>query len=498
MTERSARFAGLVLVLLTLAVHGRSVTFDFVNWDDDAFVLGNTLVTDPASHSFADQLLTPAFGYAIPVTNLSFHLNYALGGMEPAGYHALNILLHALTVLGLFAVLRGLRVGVAAAAGCAALFALHPMNVEPVSWVTGRKDLLAAALAILSVWFLIRARATGSRSRLIGSGCLCVLALFSKPSVVGLGLILLAVDHLALKTPVRRSLRFAGPLVLASVAVAALTTYLESEVGALGAVSHAGRLDRVAYITLTQLRHVLLPVGLLPKYIQSAEALAAGASATDILLTMTLFALLVGLVVWPRTRSRLVGIGALWVIVSWLPVSGLVALNREVADSYLYMPLLGAALMLADFASVVAEKGMEAATAVTLIGSLVLLSYGGMTLVGQQRWQNGLVLWQTTFETYPDSPQVCRSIGNAYLFGRDYERAPRERTEEAARTYGACYDRFGRPEMFMKNMGIALFRLGDLRRSSAAFDRYLEARPGDPTVLRYLDEIDRARSSGVQ
>ena len=185
------RYAVLGLLLLTCVVHGRSIGFDFVNWDDDAFILQNTLVTNPANHSLTENLLTPLYGYAIPITNLSYALNYAVHGANPIGFHLVNLCLHILVVLGAFSLLRAWKFSWGIAASCG-ITGCAPDCCRACELVIGRKDLWLRRL---------RSLVPGTKYRDVAIApyyaweALSVSGPLSKPSVVGLGIILFAIDR---------------------------------------------------------------------------------------------------------------------------------------------------------------------------------------------------------------------------------------------------------------------------------------------------------------
>src|SRR2546423_1811046 len=132
---------GLSLVAVALVVYAPALRNDFVNFDDDLYVTNNCQVLAGLT---ADGLgwawTTLHAGYFQPLTWMSLQLDAQLYGPRPAGYHFTNVLLHAMNTVLLFGVLRRLTGTAGCSAAVAALFAVHPLHVESVAWVTERKD----------------------------------------------------------------------------------------------------------------------------------------------------------------------------------------------------------------------------------------------------------------------------------------------------------------------------------------------------------------------
>ncbi|MGO8996873.1 MAG: hypothetical protein ACLQVI_26465, partial [Polyangiaceae bacterium] len=131
---------------LAAAVFAHAVAFPFVNWDDPSHFSDNPLAVHPLARGVRGLLLTREIGYPAPLLLLSFALDRVVWGLRPGPYHAEEILLHLADVCMLFRLARRLRLSPMEACAVATLLAVHPLVVEPVCWVTGRKDLLSTAM----------------------------------------------------------------------------------------------------------------------------------------------------------------------------------------------------------------------------------------------------------------------------------------------------------------------------------------------------------------
>src|SRR5262245_60075590 len=177
----------LVAAVVTAACFLHAVSGSFLNWDDDVNFRHNVAYRGLGPEQIRWAFTSVAFGHYMPLTRLTFSLNYVLGGMDARGYHLLNVLLHGANAALLYLVARRLlaaaveadgpgersELELSAAAGTAALvFGVHPLRVEPVAWITGRADLLCTAFVLLSTLAYLRA-VTGEQAARRGPMLLC-------------------------------------------------------------------------------------------------------------------------------------------------------------------------------------------------------------------------------------------------------------------------------------------------------------------------------------
>ena len=200
------------VVLLTIACFIPALSGSFLNWDDNVNFQENPAFRGIGPDQIRGAFTSTLFGHYIPLTRLSWSLNYALGGLKPWGYHLVNVLLHAGNALAFYAVARRLlaaavdrggqaaraRIDLSVAAAVAALvFSLHPLRVEPVAWITGRADVLCGAFVLVATWLYLRAvdGAEPARLRLVlAAGAALAAAILSKGVALPLPVALLLLD----------------------------------------------------------------------------------------------------------------------------------------------------------------------------------------------------------------------------------------------------------------------------------------------------------------
>ncbi|MBI3090425.1 MAG: hypothetical protein HYY96_07120 [Candidatus Tectomicrobia bacterium] len=356
------------LALLVLAAYGLSLRNGFV-YDDNLTVVDNALIKDwrtwPDLFSRRYFLLAQEASYR-PVVTLTYYLDYAVWGRNPAGFHLTNLLLHLAAVLLLYYFAAGVLRAPRVAAWAAALFATHPMLSEAVNAISFREDLLALVFMLAALLCLPMAQ-RGGRGRTWGVAAALLataLALLSKEMAVTLPILAMLVDAargapqwapaVAGARPVasggqrprrggeteKRSLSLYVGLFALSVAYLILRFGLlraSIEPQPLPAVGWPARLLTSAKITLANMLQMLWPADMSPDYRLTY------ATAGDLLgwaaLGMVLLTLLGVLRLW--RRQPLLALGPAWFFVALAPVSNLAALAQPKADRYLYVPAVG-------------------------------------------------------------------------------------------------------------------------------------------------------------
>ncbi len=231
---------GLGLLLLTLAVYARAVGAGFINYDDGEYVTRNPHLVGGVTLDFLRWAFTSAHSNNWhPLTWLSHAVDLQLFGKEPAGHHAVNVVLHGVNTVALFAFLRLATGARWRSALVAALFALHPLHVQSVAWVAERKDVLSTFFWLLTLLAYLGWTRRGGAGRYALVVLAMALGLMAKPMLVTLPFVLLLLDAWPLE---RLGLRGEGlvprlveklPLFVLAAISSALTLWAQSEGGAV-------------------------------------------------------------------------------------------------------------------------------------------------------------------------------------------------------------------------------------------------------------------------
>jgi protein O-mannosyl-transferase len=352
----------LLLVMATLAFYNPIVRNQFIAFDDSSYILKNPqvqrgLTWDAVKWSFT----TFREGNWHPLTWLSHALDYRLFHLNPVGHHYTNLLLHAANAVLLFLLL--LR---ATGSGwpsflVAALFALHPVNVESVAWAAERKNVLSMLFFLLALHAYDRYARSG-RPRLYVLVAVCfALGLMAKPQIVTLPLVLLLWDYWPLQrlgartvaaqdsaegttpSPVSRSFSFLVweklPLIIMAAADSVVTVLAQragDAVRSVTEVSWSARLENVFVSYARYLGKAFWPSRLVPLYPRSwnLPAWQVAASATLLLLVSVL------VLRWRHRRYLLVG--WFWFLGTLVPMIGIITVGEQaMADRYAYIPFIG-------------------------------------------------------------------------------------------------------------------------------------------------------------
>ncbi len=488
------------VALTTFVAFAPSLQNQFVDWDD----LEN-FTTNPSYRGFGWTQLkwmwtTILLGHYVPVTWMTLGLDYLVWGMNPAGYHLSNVLLHSANAAVLYLVTLRL-LGAAFAAGmtgdllawrlsaafAALLFAVHPQRVESVAWVTERRDVLSGLFYLLAILAYLRdsevAIDVSIRRRLwywVSLGCF-VLALLSKAITVTLPIVLIVLDVY----PLRRLGGAAGgwwsprarqrwaekvPFVLASTLVISIALVAARDAANLVAMADVGVLERLAislYGLAFYLWKMVVPLGLSPFYALRTPILPLSA---PYLVSGLLVAVITGLAILLRRRCP--ALGGAWIVyvVTLLPVSGVFQNGPQVsADRYSYLPSLAWAVLVPAGATVcwrawdARRRGRALAFVMTGLAALVVTVLTVLTWKQVGVWRDSERLWSHALAIAPSS------MAHSHL---GYLRRQQGRWAEANEHYRQASSMRPDAADLQVNWGIALAQQG---RLSDAIDRYREA-----------------------
>ncbi len=428
---KTVLFAALISAVASFALYLPSLGFEFVNWDDYLYVQRNAaLQGDDLDWAFTSVIASTW----IPLTFLSYELDYSIWGLDPFGYHLSNSVLHAANsflVAFIAARLAGARGGLGARAifiialSAGLLFGLHPLRVESVAWISERKDVLNAFFFLLCLLAYINYAASRKASSYIFALFFCMLSLLSKPMTVTVPLVLLILDYFPFnrfrtdgwRKPLLEKLPFLG----LSLVVAFIT--ILSQKGAMvpeDILPLDGRLHVAARAYLFYIYKTLLPVNLAPFYHRD---FAAGVSPLFAVYVLALSAA-TALAFYMRKRSRIYFSAWAYFIITLLPVVGLLKVGRQVAaDRYTYLPAISLALLVAAVAGWVVSRNrrMFAPALASIAVISALLSF--LTLRQAAVWKDSISLWTHQTRLYPEQARGYVGRGKALLKNRKFEQA---------------------------------------------------------------------------
>ncbi len=354
----------LIPVLVAIAAHLPSLRHDFLIWDDRAYVTQNPLI-GTANELSLGVLLDPrtrTLSSWSPTALLTFKAEASLGGLDPHLFHGTNLALHALTALLVALLLRGLGLGPVGVATGAALYAAHPLQVEVVAWVSARKDLLAAVLALGSVLCYRR----GGRYAAAGSFALFAVALGAKASAVVVPVLLLGLHWAERRRPSRSDWGWIAGMGVLSIMRGLLE--IASQAAATADTAALGTVQRLACtvgVLGRYIRRWLVPSDLLAAY--PIEPVDAWTGVTALLL-------IIGAIgaVWVARDRPILRAGLVWWPICLLPVLNVVPAPYLEADRYQYLALVAPALWIGFGFEQLARHREKLALALVATALLVL------------------------------------------------------------------------------------------------------------------------------
>ncbi len=399
----------LALVLLVFAVYSQTFRFEFVNFDDNVFVTENPHILKGLTWANAAWAMTAGIGkdsvdidWWRPVSVMSHMLDVSLFGLNAGAHHAVNVVLHALTTVLLFLVVRAMTGATWRSAFVAAVFAIHPLHVESVAWVAERKDILCGLFFTLTLGAYLRfTQKPFSITNYLWVVLLFALGLMSKPMIVTLPCVLLLLDFWPLNrqksTSLARLITEKIPLLAMSATAAFLTTLGPGGTNdeMMAKLSGSWRMANALTAYAIYLRQTVWPTGLACLYPHPGRNLTPATIYISIA-TLTAISLAVILL---RNRRYLV-VGWLWFLGMLVPVIGIVQSGVQAhADRYTYLAQCGlifaATWMLADWAG----NRQPRRTAAGTLAALVLVALSLVAYRQTACWQNNETLWTQTLRS---------------------------------------------------------------------------------------------------
>lgn len=409
----------LGVAALVTAVFAPGLGGELLNWDDNRFVRDNPLVHGVSAAHLRAIVSGPHQEAYHPLHLLSYTLDHALYGLWAPGYKIHNLLLYLLALLLLFRLLRRLELSEAAALVGVLVFAVHPLHVEAVVWVSARKEPLSLCFMLGAALLHVGAAGWRDWRRWAALG-LFGAALLTKTSTVVLPLLLVALDVLLRRRRLGGALLAAAPMLALALGVGLYVVGLwqQNEMIRPRPAGPGGAAALVLHSLGHHLAKLAVPLRLSPVYPidrQGHLGLAAGLGL------LSLAGL--GLVLW-RLRSPQARLAAAWWLIALLPVANLVPVYFFVQDRYAFVASVALAIALAAAVDHVRARGprppvLRAATVAVIVAVATLAVLGAAQ---SRHWRSSLELWRHAVAVQPRSYYAHLALGHTL----------RERREPAA------------------------------------------------------------------
>jgi len=406
----------LALAVLTLLVFGQAVRCGFISFDDDRYVDHNRALEAGLSvrglaWAFTTNLtrFSESAEYWQPLTLLTRLADYQMYGFAPGGHHLTSLLIHLATGLALFGALRRLTGAAGRSALVAALFLVHPMHVEPVLWLSARKDLVNGLFYVLTLWAYgwYAARPGWRRYMVVFAAALA--ANMGKPMAVSLPFVLLLLDVWPLhrvdfrapgwRRQAARLVMEKAPLLVLTFGVAALAWLVQEEIGAMAdseALPLPWRLGNAALAVMTYVAKAVVPVNLAFFYPHAGKSLNVWLAAACALGALGLSA-----AAWRQSGARpWLAVGWFWFLVVLAPVAGVIQIgDQALADRYSYLAFIGLSIAVvwqaAEWAAACTARDARAFGG---LAAVVVVAFSCASFFQVQTWRSSEALFTHAIE----------------------------------------------------------------------------------------------------
>ncbi|MGA2781720.1 MAG: tetratricopeptide repeat protein [Smithella sp.] len=409
----------IVLAAVTLAVFWQVNQFDFV-YDDVVYITQNRNIQSGITlDGFRWAFSTRYADLWNPLIWLSLMFDYQLFGLNAGGYHMSNLILHILSTLLLFWLFNRMTGTIWRSAFVAGLFALHPLHVESVAWISERKDVLSAFFWMLTLCLYVYFTEKPVVKRYMLVLCVFVLALMSKPMVVTLPVVMILLDY----WPLRRfeskkgnlilwQLREKIPFFILSAALVIITFYTPNEQESyikgfpLSSRIANAHVSFMTYLGRTFWPHDMAAFYPFPAQIPTWQVI--GASLLILIITVTVIVMM--------KRLPYLFVGWMWYAIIILPVIGIIQVSvypYAMADHYHYLPSIGIAVMLAWGIPSLIESA-EVRKKILFPAGVIFLSIMAFLSWNQcGYWENSIKLWKHALEVTKNNYRAHNNLGLA-------------------------------------------------------------------------------------
>ena len=398
------RYMPLSIIVFTALIYFRALFNDFANWDDDIYIIQNHLIKKFTFCNIADIFTSFYMGNYHPLAMLTFLFEYTFFGLNPFSYHLLNVLLHLLNTWLVFKFIEQLSENKITALIVSLFFAIHPMHVESVAWISELKDVLYSAFYLLSLFVYLRyIKSTNNIKLYIGSLLLFVASLLSKSASVTLPVLLLAIDFYKGRTINTKMFLEKVPFLLLSLLFGILALLSQPiEKSATDLFASYSFLQRIFIFSYTVSFYIIkiiapfqlsvmhyLPMlkdGFLPWYYYAS-------------LPFILFIIFSLFFRFNFRKEIIFGLSFFLITVSVMlqiiPVGGSIASER-----YTYIPYIGLFYIAGQLFSYLKRHKLRKALFILISLFVIMFSYQTWVRIGV--WKNGEVLFSDSIKKYPD------------------------------------------------------------------------------------------------
>jgi protein O-mannosyl-transferase len=492
-------FYYLLLLLISILVYSNVIKLGFVNWDDGKYVYENSDISQLNIQSTGKFFTTPVVGMYQPIPMISYAIEYHFFQNNPLVYHLTNLFFHLLNILLLFILIRMLTKNMFIAFFTALIFAMHPLHVESVAWISERKDVMFVFFYFLSLIFYLKYLDKESRIRYLWISLLLFLfSLWSKSAAVTLPVILLLIDYYRSVPLSKRTILQKLPFLVLSLIFGIVSIYTQQ------VIKH----DQVPLADFTFMDKIFLATGSFTYYVYSFFVpvdLSAfhpfPIKTGDFLPVRFYFSIvvpvvfIVGLTILYKSK-RIAGIlkkellfGLIFFLITLFLFIYIAVGSALVSERYTYLPYIGLGMALIIVINWIMERFNSSGILKASVW-VILLCYTGFYAVASYNrvavWKDSITLWSDAVKKDP-SIIGYYNLGNAYRETKNYA--------EALKTFHHALDIDQNYADAWNNIGVTYADLKNYNEALPAFEKAHSLKPDD--VLTLLNRANNYKACGL-
>ncbi len=423
----------MIIVLSVSVIFRQTGNYGFISFDDGLYVKNNSqLIQGLSLKNIIWAFTTGISGNWHPVTWFSYMLDVELYGINPGMFHMTNVFLHALNSLLLFSIFKNLTGKKWRSGVVAILFAIHPLHVESVAWISERKDVLSTFFAFFSIWFYVQSTKSSKIKNYLLSMLFFTLGLMSKSMVVTIPFVLLLLDFWPLnrfylvrlqkgKLAHNKIIVFEKiPFLFLTLCMCVVTLYAQQKGNAVATLDLYPaylRTGNVLTSYVSYLDKIFWPTNLSILYPRPESIILS-----KTILSFCFLLLITAIAIKNYPQKPYLFTGWCWYLGTLIPVIGIVQIGMQgMADRYMYIPIVGVFVaitwLIFDFCN---EKKILMVMC-SIVGGIVFLIFASLSHVQTKYWSNSILLYNHSLAVTKNNYVVHRFLGDALMNDQQFK-----------------------------------------------------------------------------
>jgi len=414
----------IVIIIITFIAYLPSINGDFLNWDDDIYILNNPSLTNLSIENLKSIFSEFYYGLYNPLTNLSWAIDYSLGGLKPFIFHFHNIVLHLLNVVLIFILFKDYLIkNKDIAIITASLFAIAPIHVESVAWITERKDVLYTAYYLISIIFYLKYIDEKKNKYFLLAFISFVFSIFSKGMAASLPLLLIAIDYFKDRKLFNLKIILEKiPFLTISFIMGILNIFAQREFYGIRKDVYSIS-EQISFSSYSFVQYIIK--SFIPYKLSAFYPYPENGTNSGLWLFIIPVVIIIGVFIYSIIKNRKdIILGISFFVLNIIFVLQLFLHNTEaiISERYAYLSSIGIYLLFALMINYFKQKNKnENLLKYSFI--VLLLVFSIMSFNRNKVWQNDLTLFLDTHEKQPNSYIITNNIGNTYLRNNDLKNA---------------------------------------------------------------------------